>query len=264
MFRKTAGNTAAWLCLMWLCFHAFSIWAPRWASFLGLVACALPMLLAAPRLGVRSFGTRDCNTMRYPKRAYAAFFVCTISGNALLAALPRLFAGATLETTVVRHDFFYLLVFSCMIPAVFEEWFVRGGVLGAVADRGGAGILLCALAFMLMHTSLSAWPYAFFGGLMLTLLVYLTECVYLGMLLHFCNNFASLLLSYLPTGAASYAALAALALTFAASLYAFRRSDLYVDARKVMQGKTLRDDLRALCTPWWWVFALLCIILSIL
>lgn len=256
MNQRKVGDIASGMMLVWLAFYIFGVLiAPKWADFIGILGCTVPMFAFKHRTRGKTFGTRDCNTVIYKKQEYAAFFAFCISGCALLSAITYWIAnlgGVQTAATIGRGDFFYPLVFSCMIPAFFEEWLVRGGVLGVFAKYGSAGVWMCAILFTLMHISPVKWGYALFAGLMITALVYLTECIYLGMILHFCNNFVSLLLSYLPRGAAEAIALLVIAAVFVSSLLSLARGKLFADTVKLLrevQGKQLRE----LLTPAFWV-----------
>lgn len=258
MNKRKSGNIASLMLLVWLAFYIAALLIPKWAGFIGIFGCTVPMIVFDQKVRGKTFGTRDCNTVIYKKQEYAAFFAFCISGCALLSAITFFFTnlgGApTAAETVGRSDFFYLLVFSCMIPAFFEEWLMRGGVLGKLAKHGGAGVWMCAILFMLMHVAPTKWLYALFAGVLITALVYLTECVYLGMLLHFCNNFASLLLSYLPGGTAETIALIVIAAVFVSSLLLLARGKLFADTVKLLR-EVDGEKMRELLTPLFWMFA---------
>lgn len=258
MHKRKSGNIASLMMLVWLMFYIAALWIPKWADFIGILGCTVPMLLFKQNMRGKTFGTRDCNTVIYQKTEYAAFFAFCISGCALLSAitffLSNLGGVQTAAETAGRSDFFYLLVFSCMIPAFFEEWLVHGGVLGKLAKYDGAGVWMCAILFMLMHVAPTRWLYALFAGVLITALVYLTECIYLGMLLHFCNNVASLLLSYLPSGTAQTIALIVIAAVFAASFMLLARGKLFADTVKLLR-EVDSEKMRDLLTPLFWVFA---------
>ena len=122
MSKLKSGNTVACMCLLWLCVYAgIAIFLPKWIDFAGILACTLPMLLFKQKYRGKTFGTRDCNTVKYKKKEYALFFIFFICGCALISALTfLLFAGEGEETVAEHHSaFFYPLVFSCLIPAFF-------------------------------------------------------------------------------------------------------------------------------------------------
>lgn len=240
--------------LLWLAVHLFAAFVlPKWADFLAVIGCTLPMLLVKPQVRGETYGTRDCNTVIYKKWEYGTFFVLTIAGSALLSAAVHIASGYLDMAPAPRTDFPYLVVFSCFLPAFFEEWLLRGGVLGAVAAKGGAGVWMCSVFFMLMHMDVAKWPYTLFAGLCITALVYKTECIYLGMLLHFLNNFVSLMLSYLQTPVAEYAALVAIAVLFVIAVAVLRRSNLGKDVWELLWN-VKREDVRELLSPLFVVF----------
>ncbi len=255
MSKFKSGNIVALMLLLWLCVYAgIAICLPKWVGFAGIIACTLPMLLFKQKHRGNTFGSRDCNTVKYKKKEYALFFVFCICGCALISALTYLLFTEPVEETAVKHhsEFFYPLVFSCIIPAFFEEWFIRGGVLSVLSKYGGLGICACAFIFAVMHST-SQMLYAVFAGLLITALVYVTECIYLGMLLHFLNNFTSLLLSYL-SGGAEYIALSVILIVFAASIVLLRKSNLLADISKALCTYN-KEDRRKVITPLLVLFA---------
>ncbi|MBQ8837377.1 MAG: CPBP family intramembrane metalloprotease [Clostridia bacterium] len=262
MQKLKSGDIAALMMLLWLAVHAaVTTFLPQWSSFVTIAACTLPMVLFKHKHRGETFGSRDCNTAKYKKKEYIPFFILTISGCALVSAVTFLVykaAGYTAAAAALEKDFLFLLVFSCMIPAFFEEWLVRGGVLGALSKYGSHAIWLCAIFFALMH-GISKLPYTLFAGLFITAFVYVTECIYLGMLLHFLNNFTSLILSYL-SGTAEYIALVLIAVTFAVSFVLLRHSNLFADVKKAMF--TPKEQSREhVYTPLAAVFAALSIVI---
>lgn len=257
MSKLKRGNVAALMMLLWL---AISFFFPdRWESFQTIIACGAPMVLFNIKIRGKTFGTRDCNTVVYKTHEYALFFMFCIFGAALISAITYMSAKAfgTVGIQSTAHGgFLYPLVFSCLIPAFFEEWLMRGGVLGALEKQGGAGVLICAFLFALMHMDVTKLPYALFSGVFITALVYLTECIYLGMLLHFLNNFTSLILSYLPSGNAEYIALFIIAAAFLICARYFKETKLCKDTVKLIWSVD-REKIKELCTPLFWVFVIL-------
>lgn len=226
--------------LVWLAFYVFAaFFATKWADFIAIIACTVPMLVFKKKHRGETFGARDCNTLKYKKKEYVLFFLLCISGCALISAFTHMLFASGEVQTATRSDFPYLLVFGCLLPAFFEEWFVRGGLLGALSPYKSGAVWICSFFFMLMHMSFARFPYALFAGLLITALVYLTECIYLGMLLHFLNNFASLLLSYLPKGVAEYIALAILATVFILSTVLLLRGSLLKDVKKLILSEEI-------------------------
>ena len=251
-------NIASLMMLVWLAFYVFAVFfAARWAEFLVIIGCTAPMLIFKKKHRGVTYGASFCNTVRYKKGEYALYFLFCISGCALLSAFCYLlFSDGEAAVQSARTDFPYMLVFGCFLPAFFEEWLVRGGVLGALSPYKAAGVWTSSIFFMLMHADPTKYLYALFAGFCIGTLVYLTECIYIGMLLHFINNLTSLLLSYLPSGNAEKAALAIIALVFCVSFYFLKRGKLFLDAAELLKKGKEQD---VILSPLFYIFVLLSI-----
>ena len=257
MLKLKRSDIASLMMLLWICVYMLIlVYAPKWSFITNVIACTLPMLVFKQKYRGKTFGASNCNTVKYKKREYVPFFAFAISGTALISALAFLVCKAVggASPVAASNGFLYTLVFSCMIPAFFEEWLLRGGVLGALEEYKGVGVIACSVFFMLIHFNFAAWPYALFAGLCITLLVYLTECIYLGMLLHFLINFTSMFLSYF-SGNAEYIALLLLAIVFASSFALLKHSNLYKDTVNLF-GDVGKKDFGGMFTPFVIIFLL--------
>lgn len=202
---------------------------------------------------------------RYSKTEYACALGLLVSGSALLSFATSLIlrlCGAGQAAAAGQGNLVGLLVFSCIVPAFFEELLLRGRVLGLLLDARGGGVWLCAALFALMHTDFARLPYAFFAGVVLSALVYLGGNLYVGMLFHFLNNLASLALSRLPD-AAAYGAAALLALLFCACIAALRKRPLAADAKALLGTARAGELVRAL-DPAVWLYAAAALTLCVL
>lgn len=270
MTKTKSVNIASLMMLLWLAVFVFAtFYAQRWADFLSIIGCTLPMVLFKRGHRGKTFGTRDSNTVKYKKKEYALLMLFGISGSAVISAVTYLVINAGyVETTTQRSDFLYLLVFGCLIPAFFEEWLVRGGVLGALKPIGAKGVWLSAIFFMLMHAEPTKYLYAFFAGFMIGSLVYLTECIYLGFLMHFLNNFASLLLSYVPKGNGEYVALGIIIAICVLSFNLLKKTNLFADTKKIVmlakKDDTALYEEENIFTPLFYTFVALAIGVMIL
>ena len=96
--------------------------------------------------------------------------------------------------------YFLALVVMAIVPAIGEEFLMRGAVFGALSTRNTAfGIVMSALFFSLMHANPLQTVHQFGLGLFLALTVALTGSVWCAMLVHFFNNFISLTVTaYIP------------------------------------------------------------------
>lgn len=84
-----------------------------------------------------------------------------------------------------------LLVF-CLAPAIAEEVTFRGGVLRCFRDFK-KGIIISALLFAIWHMNLNQMSYALLAGLLLGILVVVTDNLVSGMIIHFLFNLYNLL-----------------------------------------------------------------------
>ncbi len=93
------------------------------------------------------------------------------------------------------YDQVYILIVFALIPAVTEEFLFRG-VMYAEYEEAGAvsSILLTAILFAMMHFSLPEFPVYFCGGILLGLVLYITQSVIAPMVVHFVYNLYSLFL----------------------------------------------------------------------
>ena len=85
-----------------------------------------------------------------------------------------------------------------LLPAFCEEMLFRGGVLNGLRDKGvWFAVLYSAMCFALMHGNLQQLPYTFVLGLVIGYVVYYTRSVWLGVLIHACNNTTVLVAGFL-------------------------------------------------------------------
>ena len=85
----------------------------------------------------------------------------------------------------------------CLLPAILEEMIYRGYILRTLRRHGdGFALVVSSVLFALMHGNILQIPFAFIVGMVCGYLVIKTGRIWLGMMLHFLNNFMSTLLSY--------------------------------------------------------------------
>lgn len=84
-----------------------------------------------------------------------------------------------------------------MIPAVFEEFLLRGIVYGVMAEYNSrAALIFTTVMFALMHGNLAGFAGYLFLGAVLVVLLRRTGSLYACMLFHLVNNLTALMLSY--------------------------------------------------------------------
>lgn len=104
----------------------------------------------------------------------------------LSEAAPRGFGGFILFT-----------VSSAVVPALCEEFAVRGIVFGLLKKYGDTfALVTSSVLFGLMHGNFNQIPFAFLVGLILGFVRIKTESLWVCITIHFTNNFISVLMDY--------------------------------------------------------------------
>lgn len=88
------------------------------------------------------------------------------------------------------------IVLSAVLPAVFEELVHRGELIATYRDSGGKAVLVSALLFALMHQNILQLAHTFLLGAVLAAVVWCSGSVLPAMLVHFFNNFVSVISGY--------------------------------------------------------------------
>ena len=109
-----------------------------------------------------------------------------------------------MAVTTVWQYIGYVLV-TCMTPAFCEEFLFRGTILSGLKQYGGKVAVLCsALIFTFMHGNAEQTVHQFIVGVLIGYVFYRSGNLWLGVLIHFFNNFiaitASFLVSLLSSG----------------------------------------------------------------
>ena len=90
------------------------------------------------------------------------------------------------------------LLFMALMPAVVEETIFRGMLYNQYAKyRPVAGIILSAVLFGLMHMNFNQMPYAIYLGIIMALLLEVTDSIIAPMVIHFTMNASSTILVFL-------------------------------------------------------------------
>ena len=149
--------------------------------------------------------------IKQPLSWRSALLILLLSILALLAFLPiaylfisflanlganfDLFASAPIDNTPM---YFVSLICVCIVPALAEEVLFRGCVAQGLRPYGILlSSLLSGLFFMLMHANPAQTIHQFFLGVLLALVVYKTNSLWAGILLHFCNNFLAITVEFI-------------------------------------------------------------------
>lgn len=115
-------------------------------------------------------------------------FVLSRHGN-----LPAL----VMDTPKTLDQLWWGIIFVALIPAVFEEFLMRGIVLSATQPKGyRASLLIGGLYFALLHNQYESIVGHFFLGFVLCYVVWMTESIYGGIITHFFFNLSGMLYGY--------------------------------------------------------------------
>ena len=97
--------------------------------------------------------------------------------------------------------FLYGVFSVAILPAICEEFLHRGLVLRGASDVVGfkKAIVISSVLFGLMHLNIQQFFYATILGLLMGLVATMTRSIWPAIIMHFCNNFINVFLSYAET-----------------------------------------------------------------
>lgn len=85
-----------------------------------------------------------------------------------------------------------------VVPALVEEFAIRGVILQPLRKYGDKfAIIASALLFAIMHGNLIQAPFALIAGVGIAYAVCITNSIWTGVIIHFCNNFYSVVVEFL-------------------------------------------------------------------
>ncbi len=183
----------------------FPVPPPVWLQMLviELVAYLVPLSLYTSEnriLSVRDnrnkFGLRPIPT-RLILLLILAGFGCQFCMILLDLPLSLLFGRSDGYIPGTGWELVAAMVVLALIPAIFEEFLLRGIVYGVMAEMNTrGGMIFITLMFALMHGSVTGFLGYLFLGMILVLVLRYTGSLYGCMLFHLVNNMTALLLSY--------------------------------------------------------------------
>lgn len=155
------------------------------------------------------------------------FFVC-LAGNYVTSIFVDFMgsAGITLSSPEYTppSDFGGRLIYAisiAVVPALVEEFAVRGVILQPLRKYGDKfAILASALLFAVMHGNLIQAPFALIAGIGIGYAVCITNSIWTGILIHFCNNLYSVIIEFLVADIADTERLNTVYLIITVVLYA--------------------------------------------
>jgi len=99
------------------------------------------------------------------------------------------------DDIVSTSSFFVLFLSLALSPAICEELFFRGLIFNRYKNRVSMKTLIVmnSLLFAIFHLNIQQFGYAFIFGVVVSLVVYLTDSIYPAMIMHFFSNFLSII-----------------------------------------------------------------------
>lgn len=91
----------------------------------------------------------------------------------------------------------YIAVYrkTAVLPALIEEFAMRGVVMQSLRKYGDwFAIIMSSLVFALLHGNMVQIPFAFIAGIAIGYAVTVTGSMWTGVLIHFLNNLASIIM----------------------------------------------------------------------
>lgn len=92
------------------------------------------------------------------------------------------------------------ILFTAVLPGVCEELLFRGALMSAWERKGSrAAVVISALWFTMLHASVEGAPAEFINGVILAVIVVLTDSIFAGMIYHTVYNSTALIVSYIAS-----------------------------------------------------------------
>ena len=122
--------------------------------------------------------------------------------NVFIEILSLLGYTSVLSDIVIDTFWRFLayVIISCVTPAFCEEFLFRGTILSGLKQYGAKiAIIVSAIIFTFMHGNAEQTVHQFIIGLIIGFLFYKTGNFWIGVIIHFFNNFISISITYLIT-----------------------------------------------------------------
>ncbi len=132
------------------------------------------------------------------------FFIC-LAGNYVTSIFVNLMGNVGVELSAPEYSvpdgFAGRLVYAvsiAVVPALVEEFAIRGVVMQPLRRYGDKfAILASAIFFAVLHGNLIQAPFALIAGIGIGYAVCITNSVWTGVLIHFCNNLYSVAMEFM-------------------------------------------------------------------
>ncbi|MBO4422041.1 MAG: CPBP family intramembrane metalloprotease [Clostridia bacterium] len=125
--------------------------------------------------------------------------LCAVIMSDLFSAAGIDLNAASMQTTTEPAVIILRVIYVAVFPAIFEELVTRGIVLGELLPYGkGFAIITSGVLFALMHGNPIQLPFAFIAGVTMAYSVVACGTMRVSVVIHFMNNFLSVLFMSLP------------------------------------------------------------------
>ncbi|MBR4257390.1 MAG: CPBP family intramembrane metalloprotease [Clostridia bacterium] len=199
-----------------LLFIASALFPDMMTNTVGIEITEAAMYLAYLSIPVFTFGlisgkriTSYFTVRRGGRHKVAMFFTglgIIYFGQYVAVIVSDLLSGAGVDTSSGAYTerdiglMIFRFVYISVFPAILEELLTRGIVLGELLPYGkGFAVVVSGAVFALMHMNLVQFPFTFLAGVAMAYAALYCGSLRVSMLLHFTNNFLSVLFMYLPT-----------------------------------------------------------------
>ncbi len=183
---------------------SFNIWIILFIITL-ILSCILPIFFIEKMCEFHPSSQKIC-PLAFNDLTLLLFgmFMLTILSifNSLVLNIISKFGISFPQNTIEPIDgflsFVLYFIFSSIIPAIFEELFMRGMVLSILIPYGKKfAVISCAIIFTIMHTQIQGFIPIFGAGIILSCLYLYTDNILVPMSLHFINNAYSFIMMYM-------------------------------------------------------------------
>lgn len=133
--------------------------------------------------------------------AFAGFLLALVVGALLTPVFPQSAESLeALDEMIKGQPVWVIILVMAAMPAMGEEFLFRGFLMGTLREKCKPWIAIVAttLIFAAYHMSLLKMFTISIIGLGLTVAAYMTGSIYTSMIMHFVNNFLSVLISLYP------------------------------------------------------------------
>lgn len=132
------------------------------------------------------------------------FFVC-LAGNYISSIFVSYMSNIGFNLGAPEYDVpsdipgrIVYAVSIAVVPALVEEFAIRGAVLQPLRRYGDKfAIIASAVIFAVLHGNLIQAPFALIAGLGIGYAVCITNSIWTGVLIHFCNNLYSVITEFM-------------------------------------------------------------------